>query len=156
MDWVKRNLYFLIGGLVALALMGVAGWYLYSKWQLNNETLAKLEADFAELDRLSKDNPHPGDGKKVDNVAEAKKQQKELREFVQKGRKYFLPIRPIPDVPKATDHDLSTALSHTIDQMRKEATNSSVGLPSGYGFTFQAEQNLVSFSSNSVNPLATH
>jgi hypothetical protein len=154
MDWVKRNLYFLVGGLVALVLMGLAGFYLYSKWQLNNETLTKLEADFAELDRLSKETPHPGDGKKVDNVAEAKKQQKELREFIQKGRKYFLPIAPIPDLPKATDHDLSTALSHTIDQMRKDATNASVGLPSSYDFTFQAEMSRVSFSSNSVAPLA--
>ena len=43
MDWIKRNLYFLIGSLVALALMGLAGWYLYSKWQLNNEFLGKLD-----------------------------------------------------------------------------------------------------------------
>jgi len=49
---------------------------------------------------------------------------------------------------------LSTALSHTIDQMRKDATNASVGLQQGYDFTFQAEKNLVSFSSNSQDPLA--
>lgn len=39
MDWIKRNLYFLVGSLVAVALMGLAGWYLYSKWQLNNDIL---------------------------------------------------------------------------------------------------------------------
>ena len=154
MDWVKRNLYFLIGGAVALLLMGLAGWYLYSKWQLNNEALTKLEADFAELDRLGKETPHPGDGKKVDNIAEAKKQQKELREFIQKSRKFYLPIRPVPDVPKIDDHELATAMSHTIDQMRKDATNASVGLPSAYDFSFQAEKNLVSFQSNSLAPLA--
>lgn len=139
---------------MALALMGLAGWYLYSKWQLNNEALTKLEADFAELDRLGKENPHPGDGKKVNNVDEAKKQQKELRDFIQKARKHFLPIPPVPDVPKIDDHALSTALSHTIDQMRKDATNASVGLPTSYDFSFQAEKNLVSFSSNSLAPLA--
>ena len=39
MDWIKRNLYFVIGSLAALVLMGLAGYYLYSKWQLNNEVL---------------------------------------------------------------------------------------------------------------------
>src|SRR5262249_19104663 len=113
MAWIKRNLYFLVGGAVALALMGLAGFYLYSKWQLNNEILEKLQADFAELDRLSKENPHPGDGKKVDNIAEAKNQQKELRDYIEKGKRYFVRIPPIPDVPKVTDHELSTSLSHT-------------------------------------------
>src|SRR5689334_9443032 len=154
MDWVKRNLYFLIGGAVALLLMGLAGWYLYSKWQLNNGELTKLEADFAELDRLGKETPHPGDGKKVDNVAEAKKQQQDLRDFIQKSRKYYLRIPSIPDVPKLDDHALATALSHTIDQMRRDATNASVGLPTAYDFSFQAEKNLVSFSSNSLAPLS--
>ena len=39
MDWIKRNLYFLVGSFVALVLMGLAGWYLYSKGQENAETL---------------------------------------------------------------------------------------------------------------------
>jgi hypothetical protein len=113
-----------------------------------------LQADFAELDRLSKENPHPGDGRKVDNIAEAKNQQKELRDYIEKGKRYFLRIPPVPDVPKVTDHELSTALSHTIDQMRREATNASVILPPSYDFSFQAEKNLVSFSTNSLEPLA--
>src|SRR5262252_7911092 len=155
MAWIKRNLYFLVGGAVALALMGLAGFYLYSKWQLNNEILDKLQADFAELDRLSKENPHPGDGKKVDNITEAKNQQKQLRDFIERGRRYYMRIPPLPDVPKVTDHELSTALSHTVDQMRRDATNASVNLPPAYDFSFQAEKNLVSFSTNSLEPLAT-
>ena len=31
MAWVKRNLFLLIGGLVALALLGLAGFYLYQR-----------------------------------------------------------------------------------------------------------------------------
>ena len=49
MDWIKRNLYFLIGSLVALALMGLAGWYLYKNYTLNNEMMAKLNGDYEEL-----------------------------------------------------------------------------------------------------------
>ena len=37
MSWIKRNLFFVIGSVVALALMGLAGWFLYTKWNLNNQ-----------------------------------------------------------------------------------------------------------------------
>ena len=73
MSWIKRNLYFLIGSAVALVLMGVAGWYLYTKWGLNEKTLEDLSKDYAELDRLNKNNPHPGKGK-GENIAVAKEQ----------------------------------------------------------------------------------
>ena len=68
MDWIKRNLYFLIGGLVALVLMGLAGYYLYSEWQVNNEIYTKLEEQYAELKRLNEQQkPHPGSDK-VNNI----------------------------------------------------------------------------------------
>src|SRR2546422_8736908 len=117
MAWIKRNLYFLIGAFVALALMGLAGWYLYANWQLNNEVLDKLNADYAELTRLNQQNPHPGAGD-TDNIKAAKEQQQQLRAFIQKARKYFLRIPPIPDMPKVADSDLSSALSGTIAQLR--------------------------------------
>jgi len=79
MDWIKRNLYFLIGSLVALALMGLAGWYLYSKWQLNNTILGSLDEQYATLRRLYEQKPHPGSDK-VDNIKAAKDQQQELLE----------------------------------------------------------------------------
>ena len=101
MDWIKRNLYFLIGSLVALALMGLAGWYLYSKWQLNNEILGKLDEQYAELKRLNEQNPHPGSDK-VDNIKAAKEQQKELRAYIQKAHEYFQRCPPSPCPSRAS------------------------------------------------------
>jgi hypothetical protein len=60
MSWVKRNLYFLIGGIVALVLLGGAGWYLYSKWDLNNTNLANLNQAYADLKGLNDKNQNPG------------------------------------------------------------------------------------------------
>ena len=57
MSWIKRNLGFVIGSFVALVLMGLAGWYLYSKWNLNNSIVGQLDEQYAELDRLNKLNP---------------------------------------------------------------------------------------------------
>src|SRR5271166_6237002 len=153
MSWIKRNLFFVIGGVVALVLMGLAGWFLYSRWQLNNEILEKLNADYAELDRLLKQKPHPGSGS-VDNIKAAKEQQQQLRDFIKKTRTYFDRIAPIPDLPKLTDHDFAGALSRTIDTLQRDATNASVMVPPGYNFSFEAQKRKVVFPPGSLGPLA--
>jgi hypothetical protein len=161
MDWIKRNLYFLIGSLVALVLMGLAGWYLYSKWQLNNEVLGKLDEQYAELKRLNEQNPHPGSGE-VDNVKLAKEQQKELRAFIQKARQYFqlCPPIPVPESGKLTSQEFSSALSRTLDQMQRDATKASVTLPpkdstgQPYSFSFAAQSKSLAYAPASLAPLS--
>ncbi|MGD0261376.1 MAG: hypothetical protein ABSD29_16300 [Verrucomicrobiota bacterium] len=162
MDWIKRNLYFLIGSLVALALMGLAGGYLYSKWQLNNDILGKLDAQYAKLKRLNAQNPHPGSGK-VDNIKAAKEQQQELRDYVQKARQYFQRCPPIP-VPesgtsKLTSQEFSSALSLTLDQMQHEAVKASVAVPKdsssqNYSFSFAAQRERLAYATGSLEPLS--
>jgi hypothetical protein len=158
MGWVKRNLYFLVGAIVALVLMGLAGWYLYSKWQLNNEMLAKLNEQYGTLATLNNQNPHPGSGN-VNNIQTAKEQQAQLKDFMAKGHKFFQRIPPIPnpdDKGRISDQEFSTALSRTIDQMQRDATNSSVSLPpQGYSFSFEAQKRRMSFAPGSLAPLST-
>src|SRR5215471_4227918 len=108
MSWLKRNLFFTIGSLIALILMGLAGWFLYSKWSLNNEVLASLNSDYEELKRLNGANPHPGAGN-VNNINLAKEQRGQLQTFVANTLPYFKPIDRIPDLPKITDRDFSAA-----------------------------------------------
>ena len=76
MAWIKRNLFFVIGAVIALALLGVAGFYNFSAWKQNADEREKLNAAYAELKRLNQQSPHPGDGKKVDNIKLAREQQK--------------------------------------------------------------------------------
>jgi hypothetical protein len=161
MDWIKRNLYFLIGSLLALALMGCAGWYLYSKWQRNNEILGQLDEQYAKLKRLYEQNPHPGSGK-VDNIKAAKDQQQELRAYIQKSLRYFqrcLPI-PVPESGKLTSQEFSSALSRTLDQMQQEATKTSVVLPpkdskgQTYSFSFAAQRESLAYAAGSLDPLS--
>src|SRR5262249_50783725 len=128
MTWIKRNLYFLIGALVAFGLLGLAGWFFYSKWQLNNDILAQLNGQYGELQNLNGKNPHPGAGK-GDNIKAAKEQQQQLRAYLQKARAYFQPIPRIPDAPKPSSQDFSSALSRTIEQLLRDSTNASVTLP---------------------------
>lgn len=154
MSWIKRNLGFVIGSVVALALMGMTGWYLYSKWQLNNVILDQLNEQYAKLQRLNGQNPHPGSDK-VDNIKAAKEQQQELRAFIGKTRPYFQRIPAIPDLPKVTDRDFSAALSRTIYQLHRDATRASVNLPpKNYSFSFEAQMSRVNFSPGSLELLS--
>ncbi|HOX58352.1 MAG TPA: Amuc_1100 family pilus-like protein [Candidatus Paceibacterota bacterium] len=161
MDWIKRNLYFLAGSLLALVLMVLAGWYFYSKWQLNNENLGKLDEQYARLKRLYEQKPHPGSDK-VDNVKAAREQEQELRAYIQKARQYFQNCPPIPqpESGKLTSQEFSSALSRTIDQMEREATKASVGLPSkdargnSYSFSFAAQRESLAYAPGSLEPLS--
>ena len=153
MDWIKRNLYFVIGAVVALALLGGAGWYLYSKLTLNDQKSEALNKAYEDLKRFNQQSPHPGNGP-VDNIKAAKEQTVELRAFQDKVRTVFEKIPPIPDLPKITDRDFSFALSRTISTLRLDATNFGVALPPEYEFSFLAQSKKASFPPGSVEPLS--
>jgi hypothetical protein len=134
--------------------MGLAGFFLYSKWSLNNEVLATLNSDYEELKKLNSANPHPGSGP-IDNIKLAKEQRTQLLGFITNTTQYFQPIQRIPDLPKITDRDFSAALTQTIEQLRNEATNASVTLPpDNYNFSFTSQKSKISFAPGSLNRLS--
>jgi len=159
MAWVKRNLFFLIGSVIALALLGAAGFYLFTKNKLNTELSEKLDAEYGELNRLNSQNPHPGNAK-VDNIKAAREQQKELRDFIARSGKFFEAIPPIPN-PNGEDgltdkdsHEFASALRDTIKQMQRDAAAASVTLPPNYDFSFSAIKSKITFAPGSLQPLA--
>jgi len=154
MDWIKRNLFFVIGGLVALGLMGGAGYYNWSGWSANAAAREKLNSNYEELKRLYGQNPLPGDGKKVDNVKAAREQKEQVLAMLAQAGKQFAPISAIPDTPKVSGEDFAAALRRTLDQLSREATNQSVGLPPSYAFSFERQGKLLKFSPGSLEKLA--
>ena len=153
MSWIKRNLYFFILSILGLVLMGLAGWFSYQKWNLNNQMLTSLNEDYDKLKSLNSQNPHPGSGQ-VDNIKLAKEQRDQLLGFIRKSHEFYTRIAPIPDEEKVTDRDFSVALSRTIAQLQREATNSSVIVLSNYAFSFEAQKAKVSFAAGSLVPLS--
>ncbi|HEX4645195.1 MAG TPA: Amuc_1100 family pilus-like protein [Verrucomicrobiae bacterium] len=155
MSWIKRNLFFVIGGVVALALMGCGGYYLYTQIQRDDSVTEEIKKQYAELDRLSKLNPHPGDAK-TDNIKAAKEQQDQLRAYIAKIQPFFQPIAPIPNEPKVSNMDFASELRTTVQDLRQQAAASSVTLATNYYFSFEAQKTLMNFQPASLSVLSTN
>ncbi len=157
MAWIKRNLFFTIGGVIALILLGAAGYYDFKAWGQNSNNMATLSQAYIDLANdyskpISPDNQHPN------NIDVAHDQEKQLRDWIGQARKYFEVIQPIPNPPDGVvkDQEFAGTLRETILNLQQEATNNNVALPSDYAFSFAAERNLVTFSPGSLNLLAQH
>jgi hypothetical protein len=153
MDWVKRNLTFVIGSAVALGLLIFSGWYLMSNSAKNDQVREELEAEYNELKRLHGLDPHPGKGD-VNNIARAREQTRELDKFMAQVAGRFAPIPAIPPNQEVTGEQFSAALRRTLDTLTRRADNSSVKLPAKYSFSFEAQKPLVRFDPGSLNRVA--
>jgi hypothetical protein len=154
MDWIKRNLIFVVGSALALGLLGAAGWYLYSGVSKNDAALEALNQQYNELGRLNRQNPHPGNDK-TDNIAAAKDQEKQVRTFIGKVARVFEPIPSIPDTTNVNNALLAESLRRTLDRLQRDAGNAGVQLPDKYAFSFSAIRPLLVFDQAGLAPLAT-
>jgi len=155
MAWIKRNLFFFIGGVVALGLLGAAGYYNYTSWSRNSDMLDKLKEIYGTLSALSDPQSNPGKGNI--KTQEAKEQTKQLNDWLDQSKVWFAPIPPIPASSPSnpvTSETFAAALRRTIDVMQHEAEAANVQIPPDYGFSFEAERSLVKFSPGSLDLLA--
>ena len=155
MAWIKRNLFFFIGAVIAVGLLAAAGVYDFQNWRRNNAALDALNQTYTTMQNLFRQNPSPGNDT-VNNIEIAGAQAKQLREWIQQTEQYFQPITPIPNPANGVvvDAEFAAARDHTINQLQTEAGDASVTLPPQYGFSFEAERTMVKFAPGSLGPLA--
>src|SRR6267154_154962 len=145
MGWIKRNLFFSIGGVIALLLLGAAGYYDYKSWSHNSDAFDRLNEIYGKLKELGDEKPSPGNAK-IDNIKTAKEQEAVVRDWINQTTKFFKPIAPIPDSLEVSSEAFAAALRKTIDQLQHEADTASVLLPPRYGFSFEAQRSIVKFA----------
>jgi hypothetical protein len=153
MGWIKRNLFFAIGGVVALLLLGAAAFYDFQGWNHNSAAFDKLNEIYGTLTDLNGQKPSPGNNK-IDNIKTAREQEREIRDWINGTGDYFKPVAPIPDSEEVTSEAFAAALRRMIDQLQHEAENASVQLPPKYGFSFEAQRSIVKFAPGSLPPLS--
>ena len=150
MDWIKKNLGLVISSAVALLLLVVAGYFLYSKYSLSQQQSAQLEEQENKLNGLINQRPNPGN-KKVDNIAAAREQTERLTEFARRAQALFV------NVPYPTNLDSGSfklLLDNTVDELQREARASGTKIPDNYAFTFSAQKPLVSIKPSTIRPLS--
>jgi len=135
MAWIKRNLFFVIGGVIALGLLGAAGFYIYQAWNRNATALNDLNEVVSNLKSLTDQKPSPGNDK-IQNTQIARDQDKQLQDWMVTSAGFFQPIPPIPSDGSVNDASFSSALQKTVDQLQHEADAAGVILPPKYAFSF--------------------
>lgn len=148
MPWIKRNLFFVAGGLAALILMGFAGFFFFSNWKNDKAISDELAQQISELNRLYSSDPHPGT-EEVDNISAAKKDERRVQEFLKNAHKLFVPVAPYK---KTDDRGFNNLLLNTIYELQTGASNAGVILPPQYSFTFAAQSGKLTFAPGSIEP----
>ncbi|MEO5803079.1 MAG: hypothetical protein ABIR24_06080 [Verrucomicrobiota bacterium] len=148
MPWIKRNLFFVVGGLGALVLMGFAGFFLFANIKKDKTVSEELERQISELNRLYAMDPHPGT-EDVDNITAAKKEQQRIRAFLNDAHKLFVPVVPYE---KTNNKGFNNLLLSTIYELQTSATNAGVVLPPQFAFTFSAQKGMLTFTPGSIEP----
>jgi hypothetical protein len=153
MGWIKRNLFFVAGGALALVLLGGAVFFIWHGWSLNSEASTQLNEIYGKLQQLAQAPLQPGN-EKNDNTKLAREQEKELRNWIASSAKYFKPIPPIPTGTPVSSSAYAEGLRQTIDFLQHAADSASVTLPPKYDFSFSAQRSLVRFAPGSLDLLA--
>ncbi len=147
MNWLKRNLFFAIGLVVAVLLLGACGYYIWNEMSRNSTKFDSLNQIYTSLGQIK-----PGTDK-PENTQAAKDQARQVREWIASAKKNFTPIARIPE-GQLSDEAFNTSLHRVIRQLTDEASTSGVTLPQGYNFSFQAQSGKALFAPGSLDKLA--
>jgi hypothetical protein len=153
MGWLKRNLFFAIGGILSLGLLAAAGYYDYVGWQHNQAAYGRLKETYDKLIELSKKKPSPGNDK-VPNIAAANEQANQLNQWKSQSKKYFQPVPRIPATGPLSNESFQHALTATIKQLQDSAAAANVQLPPQYNFSFTTDVGRLTFAPGSLEPLS--
>jgi len=152
MPWIKRNLLFVVGLAVAVALLGFGiFFYLLGNRVTSIAVDEELNSKNVEYTGLVDSKPAPSQ----ENITEAKAQQKNLAAFKDTLRTQFA-VLPAPD--SLDDAGFKNLLDRTIDALGKQADRNGVRIPkltenSRYAFTFDTQIKQLEFSQKSLKPL---
>ena len=143
MAWLKRNPGLVAGAVVALALMGLAGWYLWTKIQEEARVTQELEQANQRFNSLLMREIHPGN-EEVNNIELAKEQAEALKKLLADVRGK-IGRHDLPE--KISNQEFRALLDNTITELQREAKKLGITLPqTDYWFTFSPQRTLVEFN----------
>jgi len=147
MDWIKRNLLFVVGLAIAVVLLGVGIFYFLGQMNAASEASQALEDSSGKLDTLYKRDPFPNDA----NIKAAKAEQERVAAFKKSVLQFFGP----PPLPERLDTaSFKALLENTIADLNGQAQRYGVKLPEKYSFTFESQRQQMQLDQKSLTPLS--
>lgn len=148
MDWIKKNMVFVISCGVALIAIAASGYYLYLQIGKYNEAGAQLATVDNTIHSFVIKSPHPGAGK-VDNIAAVKKDIQRLKDFETELTSTFKSIPLGGD----TEQAFKSELAETLAYIDREGKRIGLTTPTNFNLSFTAQKVGFRFASNSLPPL---
>ena len=146
MVWVKRNLFLVIFGVIALGLLGYATMYFLGNSKKNKELDTQLEETRNQIDQLQRKNPFPSET----NIGLAKAEVGRVRQLINEAQSFYAPI----PYEKVADRDFRALLDNTIFELQTKAREMGIELPErDYAFSFKAQKTLYTFAPGSFPAL---
>jgi hypothetical protein len=145
MNWLRRNLFIVVGVLVAAGVMTLAVMYLLSRYSRSEQYSGEFNDMVAKIQEYINKDPYPME----ENIVVYQDSTKVIRKFMSGTVALLNPLA----YEKMDTQKFKTHLENTIADLSREATNFSVALPSKYAFTFadiRPKPNLVPYG---VEPL---
>src|SRR5690349_4959589 len=131
MLWLKRNLFLVVFGVIALGLLAYASVYFLGNRSANKDFESKLEETKAQLEQTYRKNPFPS----KTNIDFARAELARVRQIVNVAQEFY---QPIP-FEKVADKDFRAVLDNTVFELQERARQIGVELPEkDYAFSFKA------------------
>jgi len=137
-----------VSGAVALAVIAGAGWYLYSKTQVDQEVDGQLTALRAAFQELEGKTPYPNQ----ENFEAAQAQLGQITNFLAKADRYF-GVQSTNNTVSNTE--FTSMLARTLAELKAEAQAANVTLPTNYSFSFSAQRELMKFDMTNLTKVAS-
>ena len=154
MNWIKQNVGLVVGCVIALVLMCVAGWYMMAQIEKDRGITTELDSQRQLVKSLYTRDPHPGTAK-VDNIGAVKKEQERVQEKVLGPMEAQFPGFEIP--AKLSISSFKEILENTVSELQRDAKYTGISLPStdqgNYGFSFDDIRPRIYLEADALRPL---
>jgi len=145
MLWIKRNLFLVVGIVISVALLGGAGWYVYSNSEEDFARDEELEKLKTEITTIESGPMFPSEA----NIALVKSNTAQVLSYMAAGERVF----GTEPVKVAGEAQLKVGLANLVDSLRREATNAGVQVPPKYEFTYGEVKVMPRLPAYALDPL---
>ncbi len=147
MPWVKKNLFILIAGVVSLAVLGYAIFFVKGKMEADEIATASLDEAAQKFKDLVSRKYHPGT-EKVNNIQIAKDELVKMQSFMEEMREY---LKGPVIATNLNNRDFRALLDNSITDLLNQSEEAGVVLPStNYWFTYSSFKTTVDFKGDAI------